>query len=151
MKSIKTILAIAGRPGLYNLTAQTRTGILVESLDDQKRITVSAQQQVHALDEIAMYTIEGEVPLRELYESTGKALKGAKTVSHKAEPSEILAAFQSHVPNYDETQVYISDMKKFVSWYNLLVDYGFFAEEAKPAKVTKPKKTAERSADGESE
>lgn len=151
MKSIKTILAIAGRPGLYNLTAQTRTGILVESLDDQKRITVSAQQQVHALDEIAMYTLEGEVPLRELYESTGKSLKGAKTVSHKAESAEILAAFQSHVSNYDETRVYISDMKKFVNWYNLLVDYGFFEDEAKPAKAPKPKKTAESTADGKSE
>ncbi|MBL6626808.1 MAG: DUF5606 domain-containing protein [Cryomorphaceae bacterium] len=140
MKSIKTILAIAGRPGLYNLVAQTRTGIVVESLDDQKRLTVSAQQQVHALDEISMYTIEGEKPLRELYEATGKALKGAKTVSHKADASEILAAFQSHVPNYDETRVYISDMKKFVNWYNLLVDYGFFAEEPKPAKAKAAKK-----------
>jgi hypothetical protein len=135
MKSIKTILAVAGRPGLFNLVAQTRTGIIIESLDDQKRYTVSAQQQVHALDEIAIYTLEGEKPLRELYEETGKALKGAKTVSHKADASEILEAFQAHVPNYDETRVYISDMKKFVNWYNLLVDYGFFAEEPKPKKA----------------
>ena len=149
MKSIKTILAIAGRPGLYNLVAETRTGIVVESLDDQKRLTVSAQQQVHALDEIAMYTLEGEKPLRELYEATGKALKGIKTVSHKSDSAEVLAAFHEHVPNYDETRVYISDMKKFVNWYNLLVDYGFFEDEAKPAKVTKAKKT--QAADGESE
>jgi hypothetical protein len=135
MKSIKTILAVAGRPGLFNLVAQTRTGIIIESLDDQKRYTVSAQQQVHALDEIAMYTLEGEKPLRELYEETGKALKGAKTVSHKADASEILEAFQAHVPNYDETRVYISDMKKYVNWYNLLVDYGFFAEEPKHKKA----------------
>ena len=67
-------------------------------------------------------------------------MKGAKTVSHKADASEILAAFQSHVPNYDETRVYISDMKKFVNWYNLLVDYGFFAEEPKPAKPKAAKK-----------
>ena len=139
MKSIKTILAVAGRLRLFDLVAQTRTGIIIESLDDQKRYTVSAQQQVHALDEIAMYTLEGEKPLRELYEETGKALKGAKTVSHKADAAEILEAFQAHVPNYDETRVYISDMKKFVNWYNLLVDYGFFAEEPKPKKATAAK------------
>ncbi len=149
MKSIKTILAIAGRPGMYHLVAQTRTGIVVESLDDQKRLTVSAQQQVHALDEISMYTLEGEKPLRELYEATGKALNGAKTVSHKADASDILAAFQTHVPTYDETRVYISDMKKFVTWYNLLVDYGFFTDEASPTQT--PQGIKSDPADGESE
>ncbi|HAG49537.1 MAG TPA: hypothetical protein DCL07_06375, partial [Cryomorphaceae bacterium] len=70
----------------------------------------------------------------------GKALKGEKTVSHKADASEILAAFQSYVPDYDETRVYISDMKKFANWYNLLVQYGFFEEEVgTSAPVKKPK------------
>ena len=140
MKSIKTIFAVAGRPGLYQLVAQMRNGIVIESLDDQKRFNVSAQQQVHALDEIAMYTLEGEKPLRELYASMASELKGAKTVSHKAESAEILEAFQGHVPGYDETRVYISDMKKFVNWYNLLVDYGFFEEEANSTESKSAKK-----------
>lgn len=138
MKPLKTIFAVSGRPGLFELIAQTRTGVIVSSLDDQRRLTISGQQQVHGLNEIAIYTLEGEIPLRDLYETMGKALKGAKTVSHKAHPSEIMETFKNHVPNYDETRVYISDMKKFVNWYNLLVDYGFFEEMANP---TKPKST----------
>ena len=64
MKSLKSILSISGRPGLFKLVTQTRTGILVEALSDKKRFTISAQQQVNALDEIAIYCQEGEKPLK---------------------------------------------------------------------------------------
>ncbi|CAI8334007.1 MAG: Uncharacterised protein [Owenweeksia sp. TMED14] len=129
MKPIKNILAISGRQGLFNLITQTRTGILVESLNDMKRFTISAQQQVHALDEIAIYCKEGEKPIKDLYEKIGKSLNGEKSVSHKANNPKILAAFTNHVPDYDEDRVYISDMKKFFNWYNMLCGYGFFLVE----------------------
>tara|TARA_Y100000389_G_C17408278_1_gene489341 strand:+ start:947 stop:1387 length:441 start_codon:yes stop_codon:yes gene_type:complete len=126
MKSLKSILSISGRPGLFKLIAQTRTGILVESLSDKKRFTISAQQQVNALDEIAMYCEEGEKPLKEIYEEMEKTLGGQKSISHKSENKEIIRAFNDYVPSYDEDRVYINDMKKFFNWYNLLCDYAFF-------------------------
>ncbi len=131
MKPLKNILAISGRQGLFNLIAQTRTGILVESLNDKKRFTISAQQQVHALDEIAMYCQDGEKPLKELYENMERSLGGEKSVSHKAKNDKIMQAFAQYVPNYDEDRVYISDMKKFFNWYNMLCGYGFFIIESK--------------------
>lgn len=131
MKSLKNIMAISGRQGLFNLITQTRTGILVESLNDKKRFTISAQQQVHALDEIAMYCHDGEKPLRELYENMEDALSGEKSVSHKAKNDEIIETFGEYVPNYDQDRVYISDMKKFFNWYNMLCEYGFFIINSK--------------------
>jgi hypothetical protein len=131
MKPLKNILAINGRQGLFNLIIQTRTGILVESLNDTKRFTISAQQQVHALDEIAIYCHDGEKPLRELYENMEDSLSGKKSVSHKAKNDVIIEAFGQYVPNYDQDRVYISDMKKFFNWYNMLCVYGFFIIDSK--------------------
>jgi hypothetical protein len=131
MKPLKNILAINGRQGLFNLIIQTRTGILVESLNDTKRFTISAQQQVHALDEIAIYCHDGEKPLRELYENMEDSLSGEKSVSHKAKNDVIIEAFGQYVPNYDQDRVYISDMKKFFNWYNMLCVYGFFIIDSK--------------------
>jgi hypothetical protein len=131
MKPLKNILAINGRQGLFNLIIQTRTGILVESLNDTKRFTISAQQQVHALDEIAIYCHDGEKPLRELYENMEDLLSGEKSVSHKAKNDVIIEAFGQYVPNYDQDRVYISDMKKFFNWYNMLCAYGFFIIDSK--------------------
>ena len=131
MKPLKNILAINGRQGLFNLIIQTRTGILVESLNDTKRFTISAQQQVHALDEIAIYCHDGEKPLRELYENMEDSLSGEKSVSHKDKNDVIIEAFGQYVPNYDQDRVYISDMKKFFNWYNMLCVYGFFIIDSK--------------------
>ncbi len=131
MKPLKNILAINGRQGLFNLIIQTRTGILVESLNDTKRFTISAQQQVHALDEIAIYCHDGEKPLRELYENMEDSLSGEKSVSHKAKNDVIIEAFGQYVPNYDQDRVYIRDMKKFFNWYNMLCEYGFFIIDSK--------------------
>jgi hypothetical protein len=131
MKPLKNILAISGRQGLFNLITQTRTGILVESLKDKKRFTISAQQQIHALDEIAMYCHDGEKPIKELYEKMGHSLSGEKSVSHKAKNDEIIEAFGQYVPNYDEERVSINDMKKFFNWYNMLSGHEFFIMEPK--------------------
>lgn len=144
MKSLKSILSISGRPGLFKLIAQTRTGILVEALSDKKRFTISAQQQVNALDEIAIYCQEGEKPLKEIYEGMEKTLKGQKSISHKSENKEIIRVFDEYVPTYDEDRVYINDMKKFFNWYNLLCDYTFFEREKKETdSELKMKKTSD--------
>ena len=55
-----TILAIAGRPGLYRLISQGRGMLIVESIDAQKkRMPAGARDRVTALNEVSMYT-EGE-------------------------------------------------------------------------------------------
>ena len=154
MNDLKHVLAIAGRPGLFQLVASTRTGLVAEPLGGGARVSASARQQVHVLDEMALYTVEGERPLREVFAAVGAALNGQEAVAHNADSDLVTAEFAKLVPDYDDSRVYVSDMRKFFQWYNALVRYQFFADapaaaadepKAKPAK----KKAAPKAADGE--
>ena len=121
--ALDKILSIAGKPGLYKLLTQTRTGFVGESLVDGKRITVGLRNNVSVLSEIAIYTLEEEVPLREVFLKIKEKEKGNKTsVSHKAEKIALEEYFFEILPNYDEDRVYASDIKKIIQWYNLLLD-----------------------------
>ena len=119
------ILSIAGKPGLYKLLTQTRTGFVAESLIDGKKISVSLRSNVSVLSEIAIYTLDEELPLREVFLKIQVKEKGNKTsVSHKEEKIKLEEYFFEILPNYDEDRVYASDIKKVVQWYNLLHDQG---------------------------
>lgn len=120
---LEKILSVAGKPGLYKLITQTRTGFVAESLLDGKRITVSLRSSVSVLSEIAIYTLEEEVPLREVFQKIQtKENRGKTTVSHKDEKIKLEEYFFEVLPNYDEDRVYVSDIKKIIQWYNILVD-----------------------------
>jgi len=128
------ILSIAGKPGLYKLVTQTRTGFIAESLLDGKKISVSLRSNVSVLSEIAIYTLEEELPLRDVFLKIQVKEKGAKTsVGHKAEKIKLEEYFFEVLPNYDEDRVYASDIKKIIQWYNLLHDQGITDFNAKEA------------------
>ncbi|WP_224484555.1 DUF5606 family protein [Robertkochia aurantiaca] len=119
------ILAISGKPGLYNLVAQTRTGFVAESLADGKRMTVGLRNNVSLLSEIAIYTLTEEVPLKEVFAKIKEKENGEKTsVSHKESKIKLEEYFFEVLPDYDEDRVYASDIKKVIQWYNILVDKG---------------------------
>lgn len=121
--ALDKILSIAGKPGLYKLLTQTRTGFVGESLLDGKRVTVGMRNNVSVLSEIAIYTLQEEVPLREVFSKIKEKENGQKTsVSHKAEKIALEEYFFEILPNYDEDRVYASDIKKIIQWYNLLLD-----------------------------
>ncbi|RDY60988.1 DUF5606 domain-containing protein [Flagellimonas nanhaiensis] len=121
--ALDKILSIGGKPGLFKLLTQTRSGFVGESLLDGKRITVGMRSNVSVLSEIAIYTLEEEVPLREVFQKIKEKENGNKTgISHKAEKIELEEYFFEILPNYDEDRVYASDIKKIVQWYNILVD-----------------------------
>ncbi len=123
--SLDKILSIGGKPGLYRLLTQTRTGFVAESLLDKKRVSVGAHNNVSVLSEIAIYTLEEELPLREVFQKIQVKEKGGKTsVAHKAEKIVLEEYFFKVLPNYDEDRVYASDIKKVIQWYNLLYDNG---------------------------
>ena len=128
------ILAISGKPGLYQLKAQTRSGFVAESLIDGKKISVGLRNNVSLLSEIAIYTLTEEVPLREVFGKIQEKEDGGKTsVSHKEAKDKLEEYFFEILPDYDEDRVYASDIKKVLQWYNLLHDKGitdFAAEEA---------------------
>lgn len=114
------ILAISGKPGIYELKTQTRSGFVAESLLDGKRISVGLRHNVSILSEIAIYTLTEEVPLREILEKIKIKENGGPTINHKVSKDELEEFFFNVVPDYDEDRVYPSDIKKVVQWYNIL-------------------------------
>jgi len=123
--ALDKILSIGGKPGLYKLLTQTRTGFVGESLLDGKRITVGIRNNVSVLSEIAIYTLEEEVPLREVFQKIKDKEKGGKTsIGHKVEKIKLEEYFFEVLPDYDEDRVYASDIKKVIQWYNILHDHG---------------------------
>lgn len=130
--SLEKILSIGGKPGLYKLVTQTRSGFVAESLLDGKKITVGLRSNVSVLSEIAIYTLDEELPLREVFQKIQLKEKGGKTsVPHKSEKIELEEYFFEVLPNYDEDRVYASDIKKVIQWYNLLQENGLadFSED----------------------
>ena len=119
--SLDKILSISGKPGLYKIVTQTRTGAVVESLIDKKRITVGAHSNISILSEIAIYTLTEEVPLREVLKSIKEKENGEQTsISHKDSKIKLEEFFFEVLPEYDEDRVYASDIKKVIQWYNIL-------------------------------
>jgi len=120
--ALEKVLAIAGKPGLYKLVTQTRTGFIAESLIDQKRLAIGIQQNVSVLSEIAIYTLTEEVPLADVFRKISDKESGKETaISHKDSKDKLEEYFFEVLPDYDEDRVYVSDIKKVIQWYNLLV------------------------------
>ena len=119
--SLDKILSIAGKPGLFKIVTQTRSGAVVESLIDKKRLTVGAHSNISILSEIAIYTLTEEIPLPEVLEKIKVKESGKPTaISHKAPKVELEEYFFEVLPEYDEDRVYPSDIKKVIQWYNIL-------------------------------
>jgi hypothetical protein len=122
--SLEKIIAIAGKPGLFKLIAQTRGGFVAESLLDNKRLSVNVQQNVSVLSEIAIYTLTEEVPLRDVFSKINEKEQGKQaSVSPKDSKDKLEEYFFEILPEYDEDRVYASDIKKVIQWYNLLQEH----------------------------
>lgn len=122
--SLEKILSISGKPGLYELKSQTRSGFLAESLLDGKKISVSGRHNVSLLSEIAIYTLTEEVPLKAVFSKISEKENGGQAINHKSSKDELEEYFFEVLPDYDEDRVYASDIKKVVQWYNLLQKNG---------------------------
>ena len=122
---LEKILSISGKPGLYELTAQTRGGFVAKSIIDEKKIAVNVRQNVSLLSEIAIYTITEEVPLGTIFQKISEKENGGEAIDHKVPKKELEAYFSEILPDYDVDRVYQSDIKKILQWYNLLVKNNF--------------------------
>jgi hypothetical protein len=128
--SIKKILSVSGKPGLYELKIQTRTGFVAESLLDGKKITVGMRTNVSLLSEIAVYTYTEEIRLAEVLIAIATKENDGPALSHKEDDAKLKAYFREVLPEFDEDRVYTSDIKKILNWYNLLQLKGFVSVEA---------------------
>ncbi|MBQ3631283.1 MAG: DUF5606 domain-containing protein [Prevotella sp.] len=133
----QTILAIAGKPGLYKLITRGKNNLIVEALDStHKRIPAFSTDRITSLADIAMFTDTDDVPLMDVLDSL-KTIEEGKTASldpKKADGDELREFFARVLPNYDRERVHTSDIKKLLQWYNILVANGItdFKEEMKP-------------------
>jgi hypothetical protein len=128
--NVEKILAIAGKPGLFELKLQTRSGFLAESLLDGKKITVGLRSNVSLLSEISMYTYSEEKPLVEIMRAIAiKENEGPTAVSPKEDNAKLITYFKEILPDYDEDRVYASDIKKLLNWYNILQAKGLVSKE----------------------
>lgn len=118
---LKTILSISGKPGLYKMLSNSKNMIIVESLQDSKKIPVYARDRMMSLGDISIYTEEDEVLLKEVLCSIKKKEEGKEcSMAPNAKADDLRKYFAEILPNYDKDRVYPSDMKKIISWYNLL-------------------------------
>ncbi|MCH1402335.1 MAG: DUF5606 domain-containing protein [Schleiferiaceae bacterium] len=118
---LRTVLSVAGKPGLCKLIAQNKGGVVVESLLDGKRTSIPATANVSSLGDIAIYTYEEEVPLREVFKAMAAVTEGKEALSHKSGKDELEDFFGEVLPKFDQERVYASDIKKVVQWFNILV------------------------------
>lgn len=141
------IIAISGKPGLYKVIAQGKNTIIVESIEDKKRVPAYATDRISALDDISIYTLDDDKPLREIFTDIYKKENGGSTISHKEDAKKMHAYLLEILPNFDQDRVYPSDIKKLFQWYNLLHKAGELkleeeapkAEKAAAKKEAKPK------------
>ena len=125
------ILSVSGQHGLYLYLAQARNGAIAESLSDKKRTCFDIKTRLTTLADIAIYTSEGELKLKEVFLKLKDVLGDGEAPSPKASSEELKALFAKAVPDYDADRFYVSHMKKVVEWYNELKNYASldFAEE----------------------
>lgn len=128
--SLDKILSVSGKPGLYELKVQTRTGFVAESLADGKKSTIGLKHNVSLLSEISIYTYSDEVKLFEVFKSIAAKENNGLAISHKEDNPTLVAYFREVLPEFDEDRVYISDIKKVLNWYNIIQKRGMITEEA---------------------
>ncbi len=127
--NLEKILAISGKPGLYSLKVQTRTGFVAESFIDGKRITVGLRSNVSLLSEVSMYTTSDEKPLVDVMRNIAKKENNGPTPAFKDDKAQLSAYFLEVLPDYDQERVYASDIKKVLNWYNILQARGLVSAE----------------------
>ncbi|MFY0687279.1 MAG: DUF5606 domain-containing protein [Cyclobacteriaceae bacterium] len=130
------IASVSGKGGLFKVVNPTRSGVILESMDAaKKKLVVGMNAKVSVLSEISIYTTDGEgsVPLEEVMRKIHAEFNGDAGVDKNSDPDELKSFLQHVLPNYDDERVYVSDIKKLVNWYGLLVDIApdLLAEEEK--------------------
>ncbi len=118
------IIAVTGKPGLFQVISQSKNAIIVESLIDKKRLAINATQNMSLLENIAIYTYEEDLPLLSVFKLINEKTEGKEAISHKESDKKLETFFAEVLPNYDAERVYISNIKKVIQWFNDLIKSG---------------------------
>jgi hypothetical protein len=138
---LSKILAISGKPGLYKTLSQSKNGFIVESIQDGKRFTAFTHERISTLEEISIYTETDDIPLKKVFKAIFEKQNGQPMSSQQSDQKELKSFFELVVPNYDKERVYVSDIKKVVNWFNILLEHNLldFTEEEEKEKKSEEK------------
>jgi hypothetical protein len=114
------VISISGMGGLHKVIAQTKNGVIVESLADKKRFPAYSSSRISALDDISVYTTGEDLPLKDVFKKIFDKEKGGAAVDHKVSDADLLKYFETVLPEFDKERVHTSDIRKLINWYNLL-------------------------------
>ena len=117
------IMTVAGKPGLYQMHSQTKNGLIVESLIDGRKMPVFANDRVSTLQDISIFTTGEDMPLKDALKALFTKLNGEKAIDPKSDKKELIAFMDENLPEWDRERVYPSDLKKLVTWYNMLLEH----------------------------
>ena len=151
---LKKILSISGRPGLYQLVSYGKNMLLVDTIPAGHRFPIHSRERVMSLGDISIFTTSDDVPLSQVLENVGKKYDN-KVIDAKAfNTADQLHEFMAGVlENWDSERVHNSDIKKIISWYNVLVGAGITdfttkeEEEEEEKEKEKEKEKAEEPAE----
>ncbi len=119
---LKGIISVSGMSGLYKVIAQTKNGFIIESLADKKRSPIHSSNRVSALEDISVFKVDGDIPLTDIFKQIKEKKGDDFSYDPKSDNKTLKDYFKVLIPNFDEDRVYISDIKKILSWYVLLKD-----------------------------
>ncbi len=135
---LKDIMAISGKPGLYKFVAQGRNAIIVEHIETGKRNSAFSTERINSLEEITIFTNEKDISLKEVFKSIFEKEEGKESIPTKSDAETLKTYFAEVVPDYDRDRVYVSDIKKILTWYNLLLKNELLSfEEEEPGEEKK--------------
>jgi len=137
--NLSSIISVSGMSGLYKVVTHTRTGLLVESIVDGKRFPVYSNTRVSALEDISIYGKKDDIPLKDVFAEILKQLEAKPFDENLTDSAALKKAFARFLPEFDESRVYTSDIKKVFVWYNLLLEKDLLTapepEEKKEEKI----------------
>ena len=142
--NLEGIISITGKPGLFKIISQGNNVVIVENLEDKKRIPMTARYQSNSLDEIGIYTIEDTAPLSNIFDIIAKKENAKQSISHRTDKEDLIKYFEEILPNYDVERVYISDIKKVIQWYNAMQTAGLIELSQAEKKTTRKKAITEK-------
>ncbi|HEY3402896.1 MAG TPA: DUF5606 domain-containing protein [Ohtaekwangia sp.] len=124
--TLAELATISGKGGLFKVLAPTKSGVILESLDETKtKLVANASQRLSLLNEISIYTTtkEGTVSLEDVLKKIHADFGSDPGVDTNSDSAELKAFMKAVLPEYDEERVYVSDIKKLVKWYELILKY----------------------------
>jgi hypothetical protein len=146
--TLAEIASISGKGGLFKVVAPTKSGVILESLDETKtKLVATTSHRLSLLHEISIYTTtkEGTVPLEEVLKKIHTDFGDDLGVDGNSDASELKAFMKAVLPIYDESRVYISDIKKLVRWYDTILKHApeLLTENSEAKENSEEKKEAE--------